>query len=64
MVNRCEANVRRLAGIVVLTGLVLGWFVSSWAYALSAFAGLNLLQSSFTDICPAETIFAQLGLGC
>jgi len=38
----------------VLLGLVLGVFVNSWFLAVSAFAGLNLVQSSFTDFCPAE----------
>ncbi|ERG93206.1 MAG: protein of unknown function (DUF2892) [Haloquadratum walsbyi J07HQW1] len=64
MATKCESNVRRMAGIVVLAGLLGGWFISSWVYLLTAFAGVNLLQSSFTDICPAESMLSRLGLGC
>jgi len=54
------------AGVVVLTGLVLGWFVSPWWFLLTAFAGLNMLQAGFTGVCPAAMIFKRLGLkaGC
>jgi hypothetical protein len=54
------------AGIVVLAGLALGWFVSPWWFLLAAFAGLNLLQAGFTGFCPAAMIFRRLGLrsGC
>jgi hypothetical protein len=54
------------AGLVVLTGLALGWFVSPWWFLLVAFAGLNMLQAGFTGFCPAAMIFKRLGLksGC
>jgi hypothetical protein len=29
---------------------------------LTAFAGLKMLQSSFTDFCPAAIVFRRLGL--
>lgn len=48
--------VRRIAGIVVTAGFLLGWFVHEWFYLLDLFAGLNLLQSSFTGFCPPEII--------
>jgi len=54
MVDTCHLQVRRLGGTVVLIGLALGILVNQWFLAVSAFAGLNLLQSSFTDFCPAE----------
>jgi hypothetical protein len=54
MPDACHFQVRRLGGTVVLIGLVLGVLVNQWFLAISAFAGLNLLQSSFTDFCPAE----------
>ncbi|MAP96137.1 MAG: sulfurtransferase [Ponticaulis sp.] len=55
-----------LAGTVVLAGLLLGHFVSSWWLLLSAFAGVNMLQAAFTGFCPAAIIFRALGLksGC
>lgn len=49
--------VRRLAGTVILAGFLLGWFVDEWFYLIDAFAGLNLLQSSFTGFCPPEKIY-------
>lgn len=54
------------AGLVVLTGLALGWFVSPWWLLLVAFAGLNMLQAGITGVCPAAMIFKRLGLkaGC
>lgn len=54
MPDACDFQVRRLGGTVVLIGLVLGVLVNQWFLAISAFAGVNLLQSSFTDFCPAE----------
>ena len=50
------------AGLVVLTGVTLGYFVSPWWLLLSAFAGLNMIQSAFTGFCPAAMVFRKLGL--
>lgn len=50
------------AGIVVLIGLGLGYFISPWWYLLTAFAGLNMLQAAFTGFCPAAMVFKALGL--
>jgi len=48
--------VRFIAGTVITSGLLLGWFVNEWFYLITAFAGLNLLQSSLTGFCPPEKI--------
>ncbi|MEQ9435691.1 DUF2892 domain-containing protein [Hyphomonas sp.] len=50
------------AGIVVLIGLGLGYFLSPWWFLLTAFAGLNMVQAAFTGFCPAAMIFKALGL--
>jgi len=50
------------AGAVVLTGVVLGALVSPYWYLLSAFAGLNMVQSAFTGFCPAAIFFRWMGL--
>lgn len=50
------------AGIVVLIGLALGYFLSPWWFLLTAFAGLNMVQAAFTGFCPAAMIFKALGL--
>lgn len=50
------------AGVMVLASLALGYFVSPYWYLLTAFAGLNLLQSAFTGFCPAAMVFRKLGV--
>lgn len=50
------------AGLVVLFGIVLSLVVSPWWIALSAFAGLNMIQAAFTGFCPAAMVFRALGL--
>jgi hypothetical protein len=51
-----------MAGVVVLVSLALArWVSPNWIW-LTAFVGLNLLQSAFTNWCPAMTIFRKLGL--
>jgi hypothetical protein len=54
------------AGLVVLVGLALGWYVSPYWFLLTAFAGLNMLQAGVTGFCPAAMIFKMFGLkaGC
>ncbi len=49
------------AGFMVLVSLALGWFVSPYWFLLTAFAGVNMLQASFTGFCPAAIIFKKLG---
>jgi hypothetical protein len=55
-----ELYIRRLAGTLVLFGLVLGYFVNPYWFILSAFVGVNLLQSSFTKFCPVESLFKKV----
>jgi hypothetical protein len=55
-----ENSIRLLAGCMVLLSLALYYFVSPWWLLLTAFVGLNLAQSSFTGLCPAEAIFKRL----
>ncbi len=57
-----ERALRLIAGGFVLLSLALGWFVSPWFLLFTAFVGLNLLQSAFTNWCPAMTIFRWAGL--
>ena len=51
-----------MAGTMVLVSVALGHFVSEWWYLLTVFVGVNLVQASFTGICPAEMILARLGV--
>jgi hypothetical protein len=47
---------------MVLLSVGLGWFVSPYWLLLTAFVGANLLQSAFTNWCPAVWIFERIGL--
>lgn len=56
-----DRAVFRFAGVMVLLSLALAHWVSpNWLW-LTAFVGLNLLQSSFTGFCPAAMVFKRLG---
>jgi hypothetical protein len=57
-----DRAVLAFAGCVVLVSLALGWLVSPYWFLLTAFAGLNMLQASFTGFCPAAMVFRKLGL--
>jgi hypothetical protein len=61
-----DRAVLSLAGIVILVSVLLSALVSTWWLLLTAFVGLNLLQSSVTGVCPAASVFRRMGLssGC
>ena len=56
-----ERALRMMAGAVILLSMALAYLVSPKWYYLTAFVGLNLLQSAFTNWCPAMAIFRKLG---
>lgn len=62
-----ERIVRIVAGFFILLSLLLGveaspLFVSKYFLLFTAFVGLNLFQSGFTNICPLTSILAKLGV--
>lgn len=61
-----DRAVLALAGTMTLISVVLVALVSPWWLLLTAFVGLNLLQSSVTGFCPAAIVFRRLGIssGC
>ena len=60
-----EKLIRRFAGVFVLASLALGWWVHPAWFAFTAFVGFNLLQSTFTDLCPLERFLGRVGFpGC
>lgn len=61
-----DRTVLLLAGTMTLLSALLVALVSTWWLLLTAFVGLNLLQSSITGFCPAAVIFRRLGVssGC
>jgi hypothetical protein len=57
--------IRRMAGLMVLLSVALGFMVSDKFFWFTAFIGANLLQSSFTNFCLPEKLFARFGwFGC
>lgn len=58
-----DRAVLALAGTMVLASVLLAALVSTWWLLLTAFVGLNLLQSSITGLCPAAVVFRRLGVG-
>ncbi|WP_147652565.1 YgaP family membrane protein [Vulcaniibacterium gelatinicum] len=58
-----ERAVMAFAGVMVLVSLALTQLVSPWWWLLTAFVGLNLLQSAFTGFCPAAMVLRRLGVG-
>jgi hypothetical protein len=56
-----ERYLRLIAGFFVMLSVALGWFVNPWFYAFTAFVGLNLFQSAFTNWCPMKTLLEKLG---
>ncbi|RMH35214.1 MAG: DUF2892 domain-containing protein [Gammaproteobacteria bacterium] len=53
---------RAIAGFFVLLSVALGWFVHPYFYLFTAFVGLNLLQSAFTNWCPMMSLLRRLGV--
>jgi hypothetical protein len=51
---------RLFAGLFSLVGLTLGYLVHPGWYLFTAFVGLNLLQSAFTNWCPLMALLRAL----
>jgi len=57
-----ERAIFAFAGLMVLVSVGLAYFVHPAWLGLTAFVGLNLLQSAFTRFCPAAIVLRRLGL--
>ena len=57
-----ERYLRLIAGAFILATLALGHWVSPYWYLFTAFVGLNLFQSAFTNWCPMMTILRKCGV--
>ena len=57
-----ERGLRLIAGVVVSVSVLLAILWSPYWLALTAFAGLNLFQSAFTNWCPMVWLLARIGL--
>jgi hypothetical protein len=57
-----ERVLRIVAGAFVLASLALGYWVDQRWFLFTAFVGLNLLQSGFSDWCPMITFLKKAGI--
>jgi hypothetical protein len=57
-----ERGLRLMAGFFVLLSVGLGVYVNHNWFWFTAFVGLNLLQSAFTNWCPAMYILKKCGM--
>ena len=57
-----ERYIRMIAGAFVVISLALGYYVNSYWYLFTAFVGLNLFQSAFTNWCPMMSILRKAGV--
>ena len=53
---------RLIAGVFVLASVALGYSHSPYWFLLTAFVGLNLFQSGFTNWCLMMNILRALGV--
>ena len=58
-----ERYLRLMAGFFVMLSVGLFFLTESpWWLAFTAFVGLNLFQSAFTNWCPAMAILKKMGV--
>lgn len=57
-----ERYLRLIAGAFVMLSVALGYWVNPAWFLFTAFVGLNLFQSAFTNWCPMITFLRKLGV--
>jgi len=58
-----ERWLRLTAGVFVLLSLALAYWVSPYWLIFTALVGVNLVQSAFSDWCPAMAFLRRIGAG-
>ena len=57
-----DRYLRFVAGTFVMASVALGYYVHPGFFYFTAFVGLNLFQSAFSNWCPLITILRKLGV--
>jgi hypothetical protein len=57
-----ERWLRAIAGLFVAGSVVLAVVHNPWWLAFTAFVGVNLFQSAFTDWCPMVWLLGRCGV--
>ena len=57
-----DRYLRLVAGLFVMASVLMGVTVSPYFFWFTAFVGLNLFQSAFTNWCPLVSILKAAGV--
>jgi hypothetical protein len=57
-----DRYLRMFAGLFILASVALGYYVHPGWFLFTAFVGLNLFQSAFSNWCPLMTILRKIGV--
>jgi len=57
-----ERYLRLIAGFFIMASVGMGYWVNPNWYLFTAFVGLNLFQSAFTNWCPMISLLRKLGV--
>lgn len=57
-----ERSLRMIAGFFVVLSVALGYWVSPYWFLFTAFVGLNLFQSAFSNWRPMMAILRKTGV--
>ncbi len=57
-----DRYLRLIAGFFVMLSVALGYWVNANWFLFTAFVGLNLFQSAFTNWCPMMMFLRKLGV--
>lgn len=57
-----ERYLRLIAGFFVMLSVALGYWVHPGFFLFTAFVGLNLFQSAFSNWCPMMAFLQKLGV--
>ena len=57
-----ERYLRLIAGFFVTLSVALGYWVNPAWFLFTAFVGVNLFQSAFSDWCPMMSILRKMGI--
>jgi hypothetical protein len=59
---KLEPTLRLIAGFFVVASVLLGIYVHPYFLWFTAFVGLNLAQSAFTNWCPMMSVLRRAGV--
>ena len=57
-----ERTLRGIAGLFILVSLLLAHYVSPMWLWFTAFVGVNLFQSAFTNWCPMMAVLKRINI--